>query len=205
MALPHSSMIKTATKAVLTAGPLALIKALFHSHCIFIKDLTSKNVGGCSSKEANYVLKVVCASKQINELPTSTFASQFRPFNSQEIRARVNRGSLFFCAYVNGELAHTSWLVTNTTDRREIAPFNIHYPVEVNIESPFTDPKYRRLGLFSHTLREMCGLAATAGKTKVFMATLKSNEAVVASLSDAGFQIYREGPFWKLLIRNLLE
>lgn len=89
--------------------------------------------------------------------------------------------------YINGELAHISWMITH--DRDSPASFLRLKPGEAEITHCVTLPQFRGLGIYPFAIRKLCQIAAAKGIKKVFMITNVSNVASQSGILRAGLAL----------------
>jgi GNAT superfamily N-acetyltransferase len=90
-------------------------------------------------------------------------------------------------AFVNGSLAHVSWLVT-----REIEPATGNViglrEDEAEITACFTVPEFRGQGLYPVAIRQICEIARRAGFRTVFMKARPENVSSQRGVLKAGLK-----------------
>jgi len=114
-------------------------------------------------------------------------------------RHRDRARSLGYCTafglFLDGELAHISWLVTALEDPRNPIRNVWLRPGEAEIGPCSTFPAYRGRGLYARVIRKLCRIAADRGVERVFMITSSRNLPSQRGIEKAGLQrcgsIYR--------------
>jgi len=89
--------------------------------------------------------------------------------------------------YVNGELAHISWMITH--DRDSPGSFLSLKSGEAEITHCVTLPQFRGLGIYPFAIRKLCQIAAAKGIKRVFMITNVSNIPSQRGILRAGLAL----------------
>jgi hypothetical protein len=121
------------------------------------------------------------------------------------IRHRDRARKLGYCTawglYVDGELAHISWLVNAADDERNPIRNVKLRPGEVEIGPCSTFPAYRGRSLYAFVIQTLCKVAADRGVERVFMITSSRNIPSQRGIEKAGLE--RCGSIWRIVSSSL--
>lgn len=90
--------------------------------------------------------------------------------------------------FINGELAHVSWLITAEHDRMTPVREIILRNGEAEITHCFTGEKWRGKGIYCFAIRSLCQLAAGMSIRQVFMIAYSRNAASRRGIEKAGLR-----------------
>lgn len=180
-------------------GLISLIKTVFQllinqyffvyqEYFVFFKTMETKT---CDPKIKNFKLKIVTSEKQLTELSKSCDISYLFDVDTNIQEKFKNR--TLFCIFVNKELAHRSWVMTNG-----INPLpSVDLRNDIYICPCATNPKYQGLGLYPYTLCKIFEHAKRIGKMPKIGASAK-NIASFKGIINAGFRVYAKGTHMKI-------
>jgi hypothetical protein len=164
---------------------LRSLKSFFFSHgnyYIYEKTLdTNANEAGFTLKIPDCTLKIIWAPKQLDELIAEGFDFGSYTIN---ITRRLRKGAVAFCAFVERDLAHVTYVATSAEAKRGIdyLPFRVNFEGgEVCSGGSFTDPVYRGKGLLSyvyfHIFRYLAGNGVLKDKFTIEVNNIASQKA----------------------------
>lgn len=119
-----------------------------------------------------------------------------------DARDKLNKGATAFCIFIGHELANTGWLCTTkqAMDSLNEPPASVDFSNgEVWAGGSWTNPKYRRMGLYRYGSRKMVEHWLSKGIVKNKWAVNKRNVASLNAESRAGNVRYAEGRLIKVL------
>jgi RimJ/RimL family protein N-acetyltransferase len=103
-------------------------------------------------------------------------------------RLRRLGGSCAFGVFVNGELAHIRWFLTQEHNLKESPRILELQPDEGEITASETFPEYRGRGLSPFAIQQVAALARERGIRRIYGKTKQDNLASQRSMTKAGFK-----------------
>ena len=126
---------------------------------------------------------------------------QFRE-HAGDARSKLNKGAIAFCVFVGHELANIGWLCTTqqAKDSLKEVPAGVDFSNgEAWAGGSWTNPKYRRMGLYRYSSLKMVEYWLQKGIVKNKWAVAKRNVAALTAESKTGNLRYGEGRLIKVL------
>ena len=126
---------------------------------------------------------------------------QFRKY-VVDTRSKLNKGAIAFCLFIGHELANIGWLCTTqqAKDSLNEPPANVDFSKnEAWAGGSWTNPKYRRLGLYRYTSLKQVEYWLQRGIVKDKWAVARRNVAPLTAESKTGNVRYAEGRLVKVL------
>ena len=118
------------------------------TYYIYEKPLTKDEKYSFQTKLSNVEVKIISTPEEFEQ-----FVSNGYDFKMMLFKDKLEKGTVAFCAFINKELAHVSWVAFNEKAKREIdnLPFKIAFQnKEACVGASFTEPKFRGKGLYSY-------------------------------------------------------
>ena len=86
------------------------------------------------------------------------------------IKERISRGAILFCCTVDKEIANAIWMALNgeVKEDLDIVPYTINYESEACLGSAETIARYRRLGIHTYCVSNICRFAYEKGLKLTF-------------------------------------
>ena len=154
--------------------------------------------GSCSR------MRVYSANTKTAEISGSKLNLEFRPLTPEDIRAITATDPLFkvrqldrlrrfgrsyaYGVFVDGQIAHVSWLLPPVAIQMD-TPRVVHgYEGEAEITGCETLPEFRGRGIYSFAVHNLLYLAQQSGIQRVFMKTIQGNRASQVVIERAGLQ-----------------
>lgn len=154
-------------------------------------------------KVDNLVLKVITITEEIDRLLAegSNFSSY--EISIQQCKERLGRGAIFFCAFVNNEIAHGSWIGMSRKAADDFFHFPVDYRQTACIGGTMTIPKFRRKNINLYVHSKMYQYIRKKGLSKAVLEIHKDNIAARNSQAKLGSYIIGEGCQIRLLLSLL--
>jgi len=158
-----------------------------NSHYLVESVLKKRNEADFIPKIQNFTFKIIETTKQLDELSEDDFDLSFLDFT--QARQRFEKGAMVFCIFVKRELAFKGWFAMTDEAKKTITPYP--YKVDfVNKEActgdAWTNPKYRRQGLYTYGFYQRQEYLIAKGVKKTRTITLVSNEAMIKAHDTIG-------------------
>lgn len=118
------------------------------SYSIYEKTLTKNEQYSFKPKLQNVEVKIISTPEEFNQLISNGY-----DFKMMLFKDKLKKGAVAYCALVNKELAHVTWVAFNEKVKKEIdpLPFQIAFQnKEACSGASFTEPKFRGKGLLSY-------------------------------------------------------
>ena len=149
-------------------------------------------------------MRVYSANTKTAEISGSKLNLEFRPLTPEDIRAITATDPLFkvrqldrlrrfgrsyaYGVFVDGQIAHVSWLLPPVAIQMD-TPRVVHgYEGEAEITGCETLPEFRGRGIYSFAVHNLLYLAQQSGIQRVFMKTIQGNRASQVVIERAGLQ-----------------
>ncbi len=155
-------------------------------------------VGGCSR------MLVYSADAQPSRMQRSDLAFQFRALTQEDLRTlsapdplfrtrqleRLERfgGSYAYGVFVDGRIAHVSWLLPPEAIVKDPPRVVCGQATEAEITGAETLPEFRGRGIYCFAIQNLLDLAGRNGMRRVFMKTKPSNKASMSGMKKAGLK-----------------
>lgn len=118
------------------------------SYYIYEKPLSKKEQFTFTSKLAKVEVKIITTLEEFKQLGSKGY-----DFKAMLFKERLKKKAVAFCAFVNKELAHVTWVAFNEEAKNEVdnMPFKLKFQAkEACSGASFTNPKFRGKGLLSY-------------------------------------------------------
>jgi RimJ/RimL family protein N-acetyltransferase len=164
---------------LIQAGPRAVAGALFRVERFVVYQANPERIPLPDAIPGARIEKLTV--EDLNSLP------QNRPEVVEQLEYIRRRGCLnAYAVRVDGQIAHSSWVMTPELER--------NYPIknvllragEVEITHCITLEEYRGRGLYPFAIRSICQIEAKRGTKRVFMITNVLNTASQRGMQKAG-------------------
>ena len=145
---------------------LFFLRSIFDHQTYYIYENTSDGNTEAKPNVANLTFRVISTLEELDELIAEDF--NFYPylnmhfdFDISEIKNRINQGATLFCTFVGKEIASVLWLALTEEAKQEIdiVPYPIDFKAEACLGDGQTVPKYRRLGIYTYCVSQICQFA----------------------------------------------
>jgi len=147
----------------------------------------------------NVTVKIISMPRQLDDLAAEGFDFSYYPYTL--LKEKVSRGAIAFCASVDKDFAHITYVAIKPEAKREADPL----PFAVNFErgeacSGFseTDPRYRRMGIYAHVYSCIFRFLREQGRSLDRFTIRKSNLASHSALTKLGSRIVAEARYLRL-------
>jgi hypothetical protein len=182
---------------------LFVISPLFRreTYYVYEKDLNELDEAEFRPKTQNCTLKITSTPEQIDELMAEGFDFSFHP-NIYDIKKRISRGAIAFCAFVGQDLAHITWVALNKEAKRDldVLPYAVDFSNnEVCSGASETNPEYRRMGIYAYVYSKIFSFLSGEGLSIDRFTIGKDNIASQNALAKFNPIIYAEGEYSKFL------
>ena len=187
----------------------------YQTYYVFEKDLNELSTADFTPKIQDFTLKIITASRQIDELVAHGFDFSSAPnivnFNPKRklkevsienfnFRQKLGEEGILFCGFVNKVLAHTNWAaMSNKTNMDPYLVNKIDWRNEVIVGPSNTNPGYRGLGIKTYVRSQMYQFLKEKGRSKARGTTGKNNIAMHKSEARLGSRIVAEGRQFRIL------
>jgi GNAT superfamily N-acetyltransferase len=123
----------------------------------------------------NIALRTASCIEEFDELLAEGLDLSWYDLGAQQCRERLSEGTILFCALVDGDCAHISWIQTRSKNHGGVYSFPIDYGREAAVGGTMTSPKYRRKGICSYVYYEIFRYLKEKDYSKAVFETHKYN------------------------------
>lgn len=202
--IPGPSEILEAAKLVLhEEGFLSLFKQLFFTYRVYHLYENTLNGSALVRKVDNVTLKLIITQEKLEQLLLEGFTFPSYHMSIQQCKQRLDRGAILFCAFIDKELAHGSWVATSKKACPDFHPFPMDCEHTAYIGGTMTIPKYRRKGINVYIHSEIFRYLKEQGFSRAMLAIDKGNIAAENSQNKLGSSVWGRGYELRLLILKL--
>ncbi len=144
-------------------------------------------------------LKIPSTLQKLDELIANGFDLSSRDINI--LKKRISQRAIPFCAFAKQDLAHITWVALTEGAKRAVDPFplKIDWRNEACSGLSWTNPNYRRMGIYTYIYSEIFRFLKERGQSKDKFRIDKDNIASHNALIKLGSEIYAEGYTLKIL------
>lgn len=188
-------------------GLIPLIKQMFlfltrfffsyRTYYIYENKLSGADELKVAPKIQDFTLDIISNPKQFNQLVSAGFDRSSYP-GTENIEERLNQGAILFCLFVRQDLAHKSWVTTESKARIDPVAPRLDYLEQAYIGDCVTKFTYRGLGLYPYVLSQICKFLRETEKKRVLITTLKGDISSIKGITRAGFELCGEGKIIKI-------
>ncbi|MFC1847901.1 GNAT family N-acetyltransferase [Chloroflexota bacterium] len=147
----------------------------------------------------DFNLEIVSSNKQADELAAS-MGFDFRQ-HLPSARKSLDGGSIAFCVFTNGEIAHSGWVALSENAKKSMLqlPYTVDFSNgEACTGGMWTNPKYRRMGLATYVYLKRCQFLRDSGIRVTRNAVTVDNVTARRLLEKCGARIYTEGHYLRI-------
>jgi len=204
-----SWLLKRAKEILQTEGFIPLVRRGFsfvgnqlfsyRTYYLFEHTLKERNETEFFPKMQNFVLKMISATQELEELTGEGFSFQSRYLTCRE---RLGRGAIAVCIFVDRELAHIAWFALTKEAKAIInePPLRVDFSKnEACHGGTWTSPKYRGMRLAAYAGFKGFNYLWQKGMVVSRAAAAKDNAASERSYAMFGPRIYAEARHLKIL------
>lgn len=150
-----------------------------------------------------FSLKIISTTNEVDDLIADGFNIQSYYLGLGKLNERISKGAILFSLFVDGELAHTSWIALNKVAEEifDHPHLTIDYNQEAFISDSRTNPKYQRLYLYSYVYSKMFSYLKENGKSTARFAIKKNNVPPQKAQLKFRSIIYGESRYLRLVRR----
>lgn len=154
----------------------------------------------------NCELRVIYKPSEVDDLLAKSYDfASYRKFyrDMPELKATLAKGAILFAAFVDRQLAHTTWVALTESAKQDIdsVPYKVDFEAgEVCSGDSETNPKFRRLGLYPYVYSNIFTFLKREGHPLDRFAIEKNNTASNHTLEKFGSRIYAEGRLIRFLL-----
>ncbi len=151
-------------------------------------------------KNRQATLKVIRLAEELTAVAEEGY--DLSGLDVRRLRMHLGRQGMFCGIFLDGKLAHQSWVSTNAnTDLDPVAP-HVDYQGCAYIGACETRPEYRGLALYPYALSEICKALKGSGFSRAVLTISPGNRASIAGATKAGFRLQAKGVFTRVLKRT---
>ena len=144
--------------------------------------------------------QLVACAKLADKKDVFNLNKRFKRFRKGEAEKRIKAGNLCFVAYVDGQIAHYTWIVLGETDICEPwGKLRIESNSAYNFDG-YSAPKYRGLGLGPFVFKEALDYLEKKGVSKVYALIDKYNKPSLRAAQKMGYRLVGE-----IIFRSILK
>jgi hypothetical protein len=170
---------------------------LYESHPI--EDLKRMNEADFVPKIQNFTFRIVSSNQEADELEAEGLE-----FRSQVTKAgeKLDKGAVALCIFVEKEFAYIYWSALTEAAKKMVDPL----PYEVDFANneacdggAWTNPKYRRMGLFMYVGFKATQFLKERGIVTLRYSIATSNIASQGGAAKLDNRVYGEGRYLRIL------
>ncbi len=147
----------------------------------------------------DFTFKIISTNHEADELEPEGLEFRLYVLNARE---RLDKGAVAFCVFVEGQLAHISWvgMTQEAKDALSEPPYKVDFSNgEVFTGGAWTSPQYRRKGLSDYSGFQIRQFLCESGIAVVRGAVRTDNVAGQRSFTRLGRRWYAETRYLKIL------
>ncbi|HAG08567.1 MAG TPA: hypothetical protein DCK87_03245, partial [Desulfotomaculum sp.] len=167
------------------------------NYYIYEKPLTKNEKYQFNTKLQNAVIKIISTPEEFEQLVSNGY-----DFKMMLFKPKLEKGALAFCAFINKELAHVTWVALNKKTKKEIdyLPFKVAFQnKEACSGASFTNPKFRGKGLLSYIYAVIFPYLAQRGIDKDKYTIKVNNIPSQKAMNKFNHVIIGKGHYLKIL------
>lgn len=145
-------------------------------------------------------LRVITSPEEFDKLLVRGGDLPWYRVGIKQCRKRLSKGTILFCALIDGEVAHLSWVGVDNRTHGDFHTFLIDYEHEGSIGDSATNPRYRRKGIYTYVYSEIFQYIREGGRSKAMIEINKDNMVAQMSQAKLGSNIWGEGHCLRLLL-----
>lgn len=129
-------------------------------------------------KVDNLILRVITCPEEFEGLLSDGFDPSPYEMDIQQCKETLSRGAIFFCAFIDKEFAHGSWISMDKRTHNEFYHFSIDHGDTASVGATYTSPKYRGRGIYTYVYSRIFQYLREKGRAKVVFEVHKDNIVV---------------------------
>lgn len=183
-------------------GFLTLCKCVLFSHSTvpLWENVLNGPIVACNVD--NLALRIITCLEEFDELLTEGLDLSWYEMSLQQCKERLGKEAILFCALLNRDVAHISWVGTTRKSHGDFYCYPIDYGHEASVGGTMTSPKYRGKGIYTYTYSQIFQYLREKGYSKSVFEIDKDNIAVQKAQAKLGSKILGEGHHIRLLLLN---
>ncbi|OZC03422.1 GNAT family N-acetyltransferase [Rubricoccus marinus] len=148
--------------------------------------------------------RVAVDDPSAHDAPVPDGSARASPSFSNRVEDRARTGSKFYTVSFNGNLAHWGWATPfeGKIRLRSAGAVLVTGKPGVMLVDFYTEPAFRRQGLYAENIRKMLHDATASGAEQAFIATKMTNTPSRRAIEGVGFRPFREYTRTRVLGRS---